>query len=303
MRPLPIVKALVAAGALVAGNAFGLEIGLTDVTSALTGPLFVQYSNAEQFSATNSIDCGAGCTEGNWGIIQVSVIQQGTALSPTGSDISGGGNIIFADRLSAGFITGIFYGVQVDPSGVTATGGFLDLYWNDCVDAACSNATNVGTELTDSTAVSTNRTAQDQYTGFTDGTLLVHLAFADGVLGDGTGTTVSTGIVPGTGDGTAHSYQNVVLGSGLWQDILNTNYFTLDPNGNPMTARDIRTDSNFTTNGASAWNGSGDIIGLRSNDPVRTFVSTVTVPEPGSLALLGAALIASVGFARRRRGM
>jgi hypothetical protein len=111
---------------------------------------------------------------------------------------------------------------------------------------------------------------------------------------------VCTGIAPGTGDGTANSYQSVNLAAGgLWASQLNSNFFTLDANGQPLEpAADIRTDSNFTQNGASAWNGTGDIIGLRSNDPVRADVLQ-PVPEPATLSLFGLGML-GVGYLHRR---
>src|SRR5216683_8209761 len=55
--------------------------GATVMAAPITlpvGPLFIQYTNDEQFSITNSIHSttttGAATSEGNWGILQISSI-------------------------------------------------------------------------------------------------------------------------------------------------------------------------------------------------------------------------------------
>jgi hypothetical protein len=60
--------------------------GATVMAAPITlpvGPLFIQYTNDEQFSLTNSIHStnattGAVTSEGNWGILQISSIVKGT---------------------------------------------------------------------------------------------------------------------------------------------------------------------------------------------------------------------------------
>lgn len=314
-----LTSAVFAAGALAASSAIAAPIGLPG------GPLYFQYSNAEQVSTSNSIVVpgGGGATEGNWGIVQLSIIQQGTALSPQGSDIQGGGSTLFVNGQNGGNqILGIFQGssfIAGDPTH--ATGGVLDLYWFD------SNSQNVGTELSNALNLG-KRTAADQYTGFTCAspgpgtgcTLLAQLNFVSGSAPGIPGVTVSTAVDPQSSDGTAKSYLSVDTSVvGAWTTVLDTNFFTLDPNNLPVgfsyppntpvpgtpggvsypNAADVRLDSNFTHNGGGNWSVAGtDIVGLRSNDPGRA----AAIPEPGSLALMGLALMAMTGFAARRRG-
>jgi hypothetical protein len=285
--------------------AAALLTGATAMAAPITlpvSPLFIQYTNNEQFSLTNSIQStdattGAATSEGNWGILQISSIVRGTALNPLGSDIQGGGANVFSDGgVGGNQITGIFYGTTVNPGGLSATGGFIDLYWQDV------GAANTGADLLAGFNPA-RRLNQKTYTGYAEPLnpgfiFLAQLVYGPGCDSDPT-HHVCTGVAPGTGDGTAKSYQSVNLGAGgAWASQLDSNFFTLDALGNPLVpAQDVRSDSNFTRNGASAWDVPGtDIIGLRSNDPVRLEV----VPEPGTLSLFGLGML-GVGFLRRRQ--
>src|SRR6266446_73123 len=279
--------------------------GATVMAAPITlpvGPLFIQYTNDEQFSISNSIlsttPTGTPTKEGNWGILQISSIVKGTALNPLGTDIQGGGANVFTDGGVGGHqITGIFYGTTVNPGGLSAQGGVVDLYWQDVGKA------NTGVDL----AAGFNpalRPNQKTYTGYAEPLnpgfiFLAQLAYGPG-CDSNPAHNVCTGVAPGTGDGTAKSYQSVNLAAGgVWASQLDTNFFTLDANGQPLVpAQDVRTDSNCTQNGASAWNDGGDIIGLRSNDPVRVD-ALAPVPEPGTMSLFGLGML-GVGFLRRR---
>ena len=278
--------------------------GATVMAAPITlpvSPLFIQYTNDEQFSVSNSIHStnattGAVTNEGNWGILQISSIVRGTALNPLGSDIQGGGTSVFSGGGPGGpQITGIFYGTNVNPGGLSATGGVIDLYWRDVGTA------NTGADLA-AGFDPTRRLNQKTYTGYAEPLnpsfiFLAQLVYGPGCDSDPT-HHVCTGVAPGTGDGTAKSYQSVNLAAGgVWASQLDTNFFTLDANGNPLVpAQDVRTDSDFTRNSAGLWDGDGDIIGLRSSDPVRALVT----PEPATLTLFGLGLLGA-GFLRRRK--
>jgi len=321
------LSALVATG-LVSAGTFAAPIVLPNA------PIFLQYVDAEQFSATNDIGNAANPitfhpaagTEGTWGILQVTSMQLGTVLNPLGSDIQGGGPTFFSNGQNGGNqVLGIFHSLHTDSVGVTkttSTGGVIDLYWWDV------NAQNVGVELSSATNLP-KRTAVDQYTGFTcvSGTPgCTFLARLDYVSGQEPGSlaTITTPANPFTGDGTSRSYLNVDTSVvGAWTGQLDTNFFTRDPNNNLIgfayppsavtpapggvsfpSARDIRLDNNFSHGGATAWNVDipgtpNDIVGLQSNDPARTFIVS-NIPEPGSLALLGLAFAAIATAGRRR---
>ena len=277
-------------------------------------PLFTQLVNAEQLSPSNSITTPSGDEEGNWGIFQVSSIQEGFVATDH-KDITGGGQTVFADRAlpadSPGQITGIFHGLQVtnvqSSNGsalIDSTGGQIDLYWDEEGLAEGGSLVEIG----DGTNLPGNRTADDEYTGFTDGIFLGTLDLASGIIDGDPNTTVRGSFDSGTdiGSGSADGYANVadvngdgIIDSddGLWASALNSDWFKVDLDGDGVdeTSRDIRFSNE--TNGLASWDGDGDVAGLRSSDPLRAY----TVPEPGMLGLMGAGLVMLAMASRRGR--
>lgn len=271
----------------IAGTALAGPISLPSNT-----PIFIQFINLEQVSLGNNIvinDAGGvvngGLPQGNWGVVEVTSIQLGSILIDH-SLIQGGTTHIF-DSGAAGQITGIFYGIQVDPSGVTARGGTLDLYWNDF---------GVNTVGAMNTYLPNGATA----TAFSTGTLLASINFATGIIPGDSTTTIESTVNPTTvtSTGQADSFGNVDLTkAGVWNTSLNGDWFWVNPTGTAIETRDIRFSNIFF--GYDAWDGPAGtgIQGLGSNDPARVLTA---VPEPGTLVLLGLGLL-GLGFSRRRK--
>lgn len=296
---LEIVMKLKALAAIAALATFGTS-AMADLISVPTGPLHIKYQNQEQVSFGNNILAPSGAREGNWGIFDVTTIAAGRNVVA---------NTTFAAQTtplwtssSGGEYTGIFYGFTVTSTGAIslASGGFMDIYYDPNNDI-------------DLNYDATKRTADDKYTGATDGTLLVSLKMMPGtVAGDNVNTLLANcDIASGAyADCNTRLYADVrdVNGDGkidpldgVWAAQMNQDWFYVDTNGNGTRGeagerRDFYFENRFTSD--PSWDGAAgtDVLGANSDDPARVYF----VPEPGSLALVGAALF-GIGLIRRRK--
>jgi hypothetical protein len=256
-------------------------------------PLFIQAQGREQIAPGNNIVAPSGATEGNWGVLKFSNIYLGD-LTTSPTDWNSVGSPLWVDGQGNNEqITGLFWNTQnilaTDPAPCPAgticsrPGGIMDLYWDD---ATGTNA-GLGQPLTD-------RTADDAFTNFTDGTFLVRLMWATGIDPLRSDIAITGDTVPVTGgfSGFADSFMNVDPSKpGLWTDLLDADYFTT-----AFGTRDLKLRNTYTFQ--PSWgDGSTGIFGADLTDPARAF----SVPTPSTLVLFAAGALAAGFRARQRR--
>jgi hypothetical protein len=286
-----------AVGAALSAGAFAAPAPMLPA-----GPVFIKFSGQEQI-AVGGAHTYSDNKEINWGVIVVSTLEKGKVNIPN-DKINTTNNIIFANGLGGGQITGMFYGIEQGAPSATnpfpATNGFLDLYWRDLSTMSQSTTDIKPTDANgDGVSGDNVRCGYSCAVGFTEGTFLARIKFDTGMdIGNPTNTIV--GDTDPTTDptkfsGFADSYGSIVADAtvngqtGLWANQLNSDWFTTY-----LGQRDLRFKNSYNAN--SEWNGAPGVLGASIDDPGQAFA----LPEPGALSLMGLAM-AGMGAALRRR--
>ncbi|VAV85712.1 hypothetical protein MNBD_DELTA01-1793 [hydrothermal vent metagenome] len=255
------------------------------------GPLFAQFANREQISASGSIVAPSGFMESNWGVAIVSNISEGVFGDPQNFDPAS--SSYWENDGSDGQVTAIWGHVMANPGDgsvpLASSGGSMYLYWDNTTVADLATATVA------------DRTGDFTFTNFTDGTLLAKIDFLAGAITPDPLTTIAGSVIPTAGGftGVANLFANVDLAAGgLWATLLDTNYFNSLLG---LGTADMKLRTIYESTGSHPWDDPGagvsnDIFGAQSTDPLRAYV----VPEPSTIVLLGMGLLGA-GFVARRR--
>lgn len=273
---------LTALMAIVCGLFAAQALALPFSLGGYTGLVQIKYNNFEVLTVPDAcIGAGGlqacsiaspntGPTGGdNYGIVKVTSILDSLGITTLWSDGAGGAEI-----------TGVFSNIGVKTVAVSGAnfqidsiGGVFNLQLNPLGSLAGAGVNTANFDA-----------AKDTYTGITGvagGQSFLSGIFAPGILASDATITVS-GLTNGATlppRGSSSGYLDVTGGDFMGMFDTNT-----------QNGHDMLLANNFTPNGATGG------FGLTSFDPI-----LASVPEPGTVALMGLALAIVGGLALRRR--